>query len=194
MELTYSGTVRKVDFARKITVNIEGITFEKGTIFVFESKAFIESEVKIETEIKTKLMYVRVVSAGVNLFDSLFEKEFTADDAEMLVKQMATKTKLIGGKVTSYYGITTSPIVMKVSNENELKAAGYLAGETMSGATLKLNTYGDVEKIEAIIVNTSEGNSTYTNGNISGLKIYGNILNWTGTEDKNTFRITIRAK
>jgi hypothetical protein len=192
----FSGmTFENVDFARRVVVKISNTTFEKGTTFVFENKSFIETYVTIEKDIQTKIMYVRTVSKGTKLFSDLFGDNFTKENAELLVNQMTAKTKDIDGKVTPYYGITGQGVGLKVSEQDELRAISYLASATNMGETLKLNKYGDAEKLKATVTrNIGGNNATYTNGNITGLKVFGNILEWTGSTIKNTFRITIRPK
>lgn len=185
-----------VDFSSNINVQLENITFEKGTTFVFENKSFIETYVVVDKDIETKIMYVRSTSdETLKFFDELFGDAFTIDKAEVLINNMMAKTKVIYGKVTAYYGISDSAVKFKLTDSDELRAVSYLAAETNTGDTLRINEYGDVEKLKPTISRNIGGdNMTYTNSNITGIKVFGNILDWTGSAIKNSFRITIRAR
>ena len=179
-------------FTRNITVKLED--FEKNTTFVFENKSFIETSVKVTEDIDTNIMYVRIAQ-GVNLFDTLFGDTFDNQDAELLVKQMLSKTVGINGSIENYYGISNTSMALKVSDQDDLMALEYLASETRNGETLRMNQYGDPEKLKATVAQNGIGtDSNYRSENKTGIMNFGDILNWTGSTIKKTFRITMRAR
>ena len=177
---------------RNITVKLED--FEKNTTFVFENKSFIETSVKVTEDIDTSIMYVRIAQ-GVSLFDTLFGDTFDNQDAELLVKQMLSKTVGINGSIENYYGISNTSMALKVSDQDDLMALEYLASETRNGEVLRMNQYGDPEKLKATVTQNGIGtDSNYRSENKTGIMNFGDILNWTGSTIKKTFRITMRAR
>lgn len=188
-----------LNYSRKITVRFRGIEFEKGTIFVFENKSKVEREVEITEEIETRILYVRTVSAAINMFDRLFKNAFAIENAEVLVNHMPSKTKEVNGAIHSYYGISENSIRIKLTEQDEFYALGYLSESIKGGNTLKMNQYGETENLNATITQSVGTDITYSSGNITGIKnlerqgTNGGILNWTNGP-WNTFRVTLRAK
>ena len=188
-----------VNYSRKIVVRFRGIEFKKGTIFVFENKSKTEREVEITEEIETRILYVRTVSVAINMFDKLFKDTFAVENAQVLVNHMPSKTKEVNGAIHPYYGISENSIRIKMTEQDEFYALGYLSESIKGGSALKMNQYGELEKLKASITQDSGTDITYISGNITGVKnlerqgTLGGILNWTNGP-WNTFRITLRAK
>ena len=192
-------TFGTIDYSRKIVVRFRGIEFEKGTIFVFENKSKTEREIEITEDIETRILYVRTVSVAINMFDKLFKDTFAVENAQVLVNHMPSKTKEVNGAIHPYYGISENSIRIKMTEQDEFYALGYLSESIKGGSALKMNQYGELEKLKASITQDSGTDITYTSGNITGVKnlerqgTLGGILNWTNGP-WNTFRITLRAK
>lgn len=180
------------NYKKNVTVRLN--SFEKGTKFIFENKAGLETEVEVNEEIDTKVMYIRVAE-GLKKFNEIYGDTFSIKEAETLVRQMLSKTKGINGSIEPYYGISGTSLAARVSEQEQLTAIGYLSAATNSGGTLKMNQYGDPEKVKATVKQKDTSTyTTYLGGNITGVASYGSILNWTGSAIKNTFRMTLRAR
>ena len=179
-------------YKKNVTVRLS--SFEKGTKFIFENKAGLETEVEVNEDIDTKVMYIRVAE-GLKKFNEIYGDAFSIKEAETLVRQMLSKTKGINGSIEPYYGISGTSLAARVSEQEQLTAIGYLSAATNSGGTLKMNQYGDPEKVKATVKQKDTSTyTTYLGGNITGVASYGSILNWTGSAIKNTFRMTLRAR
>lgn len=179
-------------YKKNVTVRLN--SFEKGTKFIFENKAGLETEVEVNEDIDTKVMYIRVAE-GLKKFNEIYGDAFSIKEAETLVRQMLSKTKGINGSIEPYYGISGTSLAARVSEQEQLTAIGYLSAATNSGGTLKMNQYGDPEKVKATVKQKDTSTyTTYLGGNITGVASYGSILNWTGSAIKNTFRMTLRAR
>lgn len=180
------------NYKKNVTVRLN--SFEKGTKFIFENKAGLETEVEVNEDIDTKVMYIRVAE-GLKKFNEIYGDTFSIKEAETLVRQMLSKTKGINGSIEPYYGISGTSLAARVSEQEQLTAIGYLSAATNSGGTLKMNQYGDPEKVKATVKQKDTSTyTTYLGGNITGVASYGSILNWTGSAIKNTFRMTLRAR
>lgn len=180
------------NYKKNVTVRLN--SFEKGTKFIFENKAGLETEVEVNEDIDTKVMYIRVAE-GLKKFNEIYGDAFSIKEAETLVRQMLSKTKGINGSIEPYYGISGTSLAARVSEQEQLTAIGYLSAATNSGGTLKMNQYGDPEKVKATVKQKDTSTyTTYLGGNITGVASYGSILNWTGSAIKNTFRMTLRAR
>ena len=179
-------------YKKNVTVRLS--SFEKGTKFIFENKAGLETEVEVNEDIDIKVMYIRVAE-GLKKFNEIYGDAFSIKEAETLVRQMLSKTKGINGSIEPYYGISGTSLAARVSEQEQLTAIGYLSAATNSGGTLKMNQYGDPEKVKATVKQKDTSTyTTYLGGNITGVASYGSILNWTGSAIKNTFRMTLRAR
>lgn len=179
-------------YKKNVTARLS--SFEKGTKFIFENKAGLETEVEVNEDIDTKVMYIRVAE-GLKKFNEIYGDAFSIKEAETLVRQMLSKTKGINGSIEPYYGISGTSLAARVSEQEQLTAIGYLSAATNSGGTLKMNQYGDPEKVKATVKQKDTSTyTTYLGGNITGVASYGSILNWTGSAIKNTFRMTLRAR
>ena len=180
------------NYKKNVTVRLN--SFEKGTKFIFENKAGLETEVEVNEDIDTKVMYIRVAE-GLKKFNEIYGDTFSIKEAEVLVRQMLSKTKGINGSIEPYYGISGTSLAARVSEQEQLTAIGYLSAATNSGGTLKMNQYGDPEKVKATVKQKDTNTyTTYLGGNVTGVTSYGSILNWTGSAIKNTFRMTLRAR
>lgn len=185
-------TFNTINYKKNVTVRLD--SFEKGTKFIFENKAGLETEVEVNEDIDTQIMYVRIAE-GLKKFNEIYGDTFGIKEAEALVKQMLSKTKGINGSIEAYYGVSNTSLAARVSEQEQLTAIGYLSAATNSGGTLKMNQYGDPEKLKATVKQKDTNTySTYLGGNITGVTSYGSILNWTGSAIKNTFRMTLRAR
>lgn len=181
------------NFTKEVTVKLN--SFEAGTTFVFENKSSNEKSVTVMENIDTNVMYVRIAE-GINLFDTMFGNTFSIINAETLVKQMLSKTIGISGSIENYYGISNTSMALKVSDQDELMAAEYLSEATNMGETLRMNQYGDPEKLKATVEQNSGviDDATYISGNTTGIKDFGEIINWGANAIKKSFRITMRAR
>ena len=181
------------DFANSITVSIDR-EFKKGTIFVFENKAFIETSLEITRDIGTVVNYIRSVSVGGNSFDKMFEDEFGVEDAEILVRRAAVQTKEVDNKVVNYYGVSSTSITADVTDSAQINAATTLSNSIKSGNVLKMNAMGETQNLKAT-VSTSASDDGYLGGTVTGIKSYSNnIIGTAGTNEKTSFRMTLHAR
>lgn len=179
-------------YKKNITARLT--SFEKGTKFVFENMSGLETEVEVKEDIETNVMYIRIAE-GLKTFDEIYGDSFGMEQAKTLLDQMLSKTKGINGSIEAYYGIASTAIKSTVSSQEQLMAVAYLSASTSSGTRLRMNQYGDPETLKATIkLRDTNSYTTYMNNNITSVANYGNILNWTGSAIKNTFRTTLRAK
>ena len=184
------------DFNHTMVVTINSDSFERGTVFVFENKAFLETSVEILNDISTNVRYIRSVSVPGNLFDRIFSNGFTLENARAFVRKMITQTKEVDGKVVNYYGVSSSMIEAKVAGKAELDAATILSESIKNGAVLKMNKMGEVQGVQTrLATGIKLRGTTYLNGTITGIQTFGpNVINNDGNEAKTTFRIILQAK
>ena len=150
--------------------------------------------VTVDKKIHTTITYVRTASSETKLFDELYGAQFTKDIASTLVRQMKTKTIVLNGKSYQYYGIEGNAIILKLAEKDKLTAAENLSKAANSGKILKINEYGDTEQIKATVPNTAKQDLAMYNQNGTGIKEYGNIMNWSNDARANTFRVILRAQ
>ena len=144
--------------------------------------------------IDTQMMFVRIAE-GIALFDTLYGSNFDVTEATALVKKMLTKTVGINGSVENYYGVSNSSMVLNVSDQYDFAAITYLSDATNVGETLKINQYGDAEKIKATVKHeASNSDASYTTGNKTSVKNLNELIINRGSGIKKTFRVTMRAR
>ena len=190
---SYAGiTFDTTDFSTKIVATIDdGIDFGDSKIFVFENKSFVSVDVEVLGPILTQIKYLRFAGPVSNSMDVTMKEAYT------LANSLPMFQVSINGKITCFYGFESKNINVGLATYEQIDVS-----ETLGDATniYSISANGDMVELTGVEeIDEPEMNSSYMNGNITGVSNCsksGGLYTYNGSPNSDdteysTFRTSI---
>ncbi len=186
-------TYNTSNFTKRVIATIEkGTLFNSGTIFIFENKALLQTEVEVTGEIITVPSNLRFGEIGSPILG------ITVAKANKLTNRMPEEKIISNGKIDSYYGFGREEVNTQIAGTAEFSAVLNLASATKIEI---IDQNGKKTELKKTTESTSSQDTNCVNGNVSGMyKKTTNTMEPTQSQlideitQYNAFRVVIKVK
>jgi len=179
------------NYAREITVLINGSENEVNAEFVFENTAGAWETVTINELIDSAYHHVRNVpdSLAVKKITDVYTGGISFNRAVDWVTRMMNDRVIKNGESQSYYGIDPVKAKMSVTNANVISAVRALGSATLVQVRNSDGNVVELEKGTVDVITSAESAST-SNGNKTGVYFGSSLVN-DSNDIGNSFHVTI---